>query len=187
MSSIKLRCEHCGAGISAPREMAGKMSKCPSCGNTLYVPTPENEIEELPLTPEDDSDVRREQQLQEERRRLDKMIAGEERPPAEGADKTRGGSAEHKPGSQAGPAHAADGSAAGGTTRAQQALMRYLKALRDSDFDTAERALATLKMQPRTALELIDRLISDQLPPVELSDVPPGVYQGFLKTLRSKL
>jgi hypothetical protein len=59
--------------------------------------------------------------------------------------------------------------------------------MRDSDFDNAERAISTLKLQPRVAREIIDRLAADPMPPAEMAKVPPGVFQGFLKTLRSRL
>jgi len=74
-----------------------------------------------------------------------------------------------------------------GPTRSEKAVTAYLTAMRDSDFDAAERAVSALRLQPRVAKELIDRLAADQIPPPEMANVPPGVYQGFLKSLRSRL
>ncbi len=190
--SIRLHCEHCGAAVTAGRELAGKRSKCPACGNAVYVPTPEDEIEELPLAPEDTSELAHERELQEERRRLDSLLARENRAPDE-ADNSSGRSRpavnSNRPASNTSGFDAssvANGASAGGN-RIEQALMKYLSAMRDSDFDAAERALMTLKLQPRTATEIIDRLAADQIPPAEMLNVPPAVYQGFLKSLRSNL
>lgn len=180
--SIKMHCEHCGAGITAPHEMAGKMSKCPACGNTLYVPTPEDEIEELPLAPEDAGDLQKEQVLQEERRRLDSLLARESR--TVDAD---GGESAARGASAAGRDPASAAAPAASTSRTEQALRNYLAAMRDSNLDGAERAITILQLQPRTAKELIDRFAADQIPPPEMANVPPGVYQKFLRNLRSRL
>jgi hypothetical protein len=161
------------------------MSKCPACGNALYVPTPENEIEELPLSPEDISDLRKEAMLQEERRRLDSLLAREANSGTE--DRSAGRpQPESASGRPTGAKFAGPETTAGGG-RMEAALARYLVAMRDSDFDGAERATATLRLQPRTVRELIDRLAADPVPPPEMAHVPVGVYQGFLKTLRSRL
>jgi hypothetical protein len=182
--SIKLQCEHCGASITAPHEMAGQTSKCPACGNVLYVATPEAEIEELPLAPEDVSDLQKAQMLQAERRRLDSLLAHEVRAiESDPDDRVRGKAA---PGSRTADAATAAASAGLGN-RTEQAMHNYLAAMRDSDLDAAERAVVLLQLQPRTARELIERLASDQIPPPEMMNVPPGVYQKLLKNLRSRL
>lgn len=182
--NIKLHCEHCGASVQAPREMAGRMSNCPACKNTLYVPTPEEELEELPLAPEDSLDLRREAQLLEERRRLDSLLAHETR----AGDEVGGRMTSDSSARAGGRPMAGDPvGGAGGGAKIEAAVTRYLVAMRNSDFDGAERALATMKLQPRTAREIIDRLAADPMPPMEMAQVPSGVFQGFLKTLRSRL
>lgn len=185
--TIKLHCEHCGATVQAARDLAGRMSNCPSCGNSLYVPTPEDELEELPLAPEDVTDLRKEAILQEERRKLDTLLAREER--AGGGDEGGPSGRAQSTGSGSGAAvgRSGDAPAVSGANRMEAALTRYLIGMRDSDFDSVERAITTLNMQPRTAREMIDRLAADPVPPPEMAKVPSGVYQGFLKTLRSRL
>jgi hypothetical protein len=176
---IRLHCERCGKPIRAPREMAGKRAPCPACGHSVYIPMPEGEIEELPLAPEDTDVLRNEAALQAERRRLDSLLAREDKP-AEGDDDPAGGrgSTGSIQASNAGPS---------GATRTERAVIAYLVAMRNTDLAGAERALLTLKLQPRVAREVVDRLAADQIPPSEMANVPPGVYQGFLKNLRSKL
>lgn len=190
---IRMHCEHCGAGIQAPHEMAGHINKCPACGNTLYVPTPENEIEELPLATEDKTELAREARLQAERRRLDSLLAHEYAAPAgdDAGNRTDAPATGARP--AAGRAGMADSAAAGTSAasnagnRVEQTLLKYLVAVRDSDLDAADRALKILKLQPRTTRDLIDRFATDAMPPPELTSMPIGVYQGMLKNLRGKL
>lgn len=150
----------------------------------MYVPTPEEEIEELPLAPEDPAELQREAQLQEERLRLDSLIAHEA--DEGGVETSPGGGAGGGDWPRAGGRTGSD-QPAGGATRMDAALSRYLVAMRDADFEAAERAIATLKLQPRVTRELIDRMATDSVPPPEMAQVPPGVFQGFLKNLRSRL
>lgn len=45
---IELACPHCGVDIDLKEEMAGRTTKCPSCGKQLIVPHP-------PKPPDDQS------------------------------------------------------------------------------------------------------------------------------------
>jgi predicted nucleic acid-binding Zn-ribbon protein len=165
--SIELHCENCGKRLQAPDKAAGKQSKCPSCGGSIYVPTPAEEIEELPLASEDDTDLQREQALQAERRRLDRILAGDE--------ETAGGRRSSSVSPQtAGP-------------KIQTAVLAYLMAMRDGDLPRADSLLESLTNYQAEARGVVDQLIADQLPPAQLAKVPPAVYQGFLKQLRSQL
>lgn len=177
---IKMHCEHCGKGIQAPREYAGKISKCPACGNALYVPTPESEIELLPLAAEDETERQQEALLQAERRRLDSLLAQEN----DAAEGQAGGGAGLQ---SAGAPGSSTGVPASAGNRIEQMLLKYLLAVRDADLDAAGRALNVLKLQPRTVRELIDRMATDAMPPAELANIPPAVFQGMLKNLRGKL
>lgn len=172
--SIELRCESCGKMLRAPESMGGKQAECPACKHPMYVPLPPAEIEELPLAPEDAMDARREALLRAEQRRLDSLLAREvaEEPGSHGAGPVNGGDA---------------GETAGSGTRVEKALEAYLMAMRNSDLDGAERAISVLRLQSRAARDLLDRVAADPVPPPSMAALPAGVYQGFLKNLRSKL
>ena len=45
--TIEFHCPKCGKHIKAPKEAAGKNGKCPACHQSVYVPTPDDEIEPL--------------------------------------------------------------------------------------------------------------------------------------------
>lgn len=167
--SIQLHCESCGKTLQAPREAVGTHSKCPACGHDVYVATPTEEIEELPLSPEDNDDLQREAKLQAERRMVDRLLAQESALPEESVPETTAWASREAP------------------TGIEKIVLDYLSAMRDSNLDRANQILADLKEHTSEALKVIDRLVADQLPPAEMAQVPPTVYQGFLKNLRSQL
>ncbi len=166
--SIEIHCQGCGKLIRAPRDAAGRWARCPACGREMYIPTPPEEIEELPLSPEDTALLEREATLQAERRRLDSVIRREKEAPNESS------------GRRAAPRE---------TTAAgiSESVIEYLRAMERSDLGIADRVLPLLQKHRTEALALLDRLAADQMPPAALSHIPPGVYQGFLKHLRSQL
>jgi uncharacterized Zn finger protein (UPF0148 family) len=170
--NVDLSCEKCGHPMQFPREQAGRIGKCPRCGNDVYIPTPVDEIEELALAPEDQSEEQRERQLQDERRRLDRILAQER---------------DDQPGGAAAGTASARREKGVGRTSVKGVVMTYLTAMRDSDLQRAEEALALLATRRDEVLRVIDQLAADQIPPAEMSNVPPGVFQGFLKSLRSRL
>jgi len=170
--SIELRCEGCGKLLKAPDSSAGKRKKCPACGHELYVATPGRQIEELPLAPEDAAGLEREEALQAERRRLDHLLAEEDQPPRGSA--TEGGGSSNRSSPKSGMS-------------AEEMVLRFLAAMRDSDLTRADDLLAELRSRRFEAIEVVDQLGADQIPPARMANVPPAVYQGFLKSLRSRL
>ena len=175
---IEIRCESCGKRLGVPRQMAGQRQACPVCHHDLYVPLPEEEIEDLPLSPENPEDLEREARLKAERRRLDLALA-READPGPGVHEAASRAARISPPASGQPSAAPE--------MVQRAIMAYLAAMRDADLDSAERALTTVRLQPRKAAEILDRMASDALPPPGFEKVPPPVFQGFLRTLRSSL
>ncbi len=169
--NLNVRCEHCGKPFEVPREQAGQQGKCPVCGNSVYVKTPDEELQELPLAPEDNDALRRERQLEEQRRQLDRMLRGEQET-AEPKQK---------------PVHPATAIPRRPKASVESVVLAYLTAMRDSNLEKAEECLQMLRTRAEDARNVVDRLISDQLPPQQLANVPPGVYQGFLKSLSHQL
>lgn len=161
--------------LRATSDRAGSRAKCPACGHELYIPVPPEQLDELPLAPEDAADLEREEALQRERRALDRALQ------REGIDLNDAGP--RRPVFNAGRTSRGQGEE--GNVR--EAVLAYLSAMRDANFDLAAQTLAVLRRQKSEALEVVDQLATDQLPPPSLAGVPPGVYQGFLRNLRSQL
>jgi hypothetical protein len=172
--SIEFHCESCGRLVKAPQDAAGKRGQCPYCSKNVYIPMPEGELEELPLAPDDEGDRRREEALQAERRRLDRILAQQkETPEGEPAPSARHSDAPHTPQ----PA----------TISLEEAVLAYLDAMRKSDLARADHLLAALQRRSSEARAVVDRLATDQIPPSSMRGVPPAVYQGFLKSLHAQL
>lgn len=169
--SIELRCESCGKMLRASRESYGKRSKCPACGNEVYIRTPPTELDELPLAPEDEAERLRAEALQAERRQLDRAIAHE-------APRTEDGGA---------AARGSRGTPTADAPNVREMVVDYLLALRGSQLSKADDLLASLLHHRAAARDEVERLTNDQIPPGQLADVPRAVLQGFLKNLRSQL
>ena len=72
--SIKFHCEHCNKSVSAPDGAGGRMGRCPYCKQQCYVPLPPDQVEEIPLAPEDPEEDRRREQLRRETMRMDREL-----------------------------------------------------------------------------------------------------------------
>lgn len=175
--SLELHCEGCGKLLKAPESSGGKRSKCPACGHEVYIPMPPSEIEELPLAPEDETEREREAALQAERRRLDRAIAGERDLPGNDGGSRAGSSSSRR--IERETSETADD--------LEQVMITYLDAMRESDLNRADDALAVLLQNRTAAKRILGRLSANPEPPGELGDIPAAVYRGFLKNLKSQL
>lgn len=174
--TIEFHCDHCAKLIRAPGEAAGRRGKCPYCQQSVYIPTPAEEIDEIPLAPVDTAGERERERLERESRQAEREILAEKRPPMD------------RSGPSAGPAESAmpENIPSGGED-VEQLIVDYLLLMRNSELVQAESVLADLRKVKAEALEAINRMATDAVPPEALSSVPSGLYQGFLKNLRAQL
>ena len=61
--------------------------------------------------------------------------------------------------------------------------MAYLVAMKASELDDAEEVVKQLKRSPHQAKSKIQQLMVDAMPPPEVGDLAPALYQGFLRKL----
>lgn len=166
---VNVHCEHCGHDFTVPHDRTGRQGQCPTCENTVYIPTPPEELDEIPLADEDNAEREHEQRLRKERQEIDRLLAkGEGVPDAAAPSPAPAGGRQKK-------------------LTVRDAVVAYLSSMSDSDLERADKYLAQLRTRPREARAVVDGLIADQIPPQELAEVPPGVYQGFLRNLSSQL
>jgi len=166
--SIELHCPRCGKLIRAPDNAGGKHGKCPYCKESVYVPMPAGEVEEISIAPLDEAEERR---AAEERRRSIEYITAVD----QGAD-TRG-LADEGDDSVDTPGEVIDVAAT---------VEMFIVAMRDSKLDEAEEAAAMLKRTGTRGRDYVQGLTVDEMPP-EIENVPPPVVRGFLKTLLARL
>lgn len=165
---IEFHCSHCDHLIRASSEHAGKHGKCPHCKNSVYIPTPSEEIEPLELAPIDPREEQRRKQLIEETRRITDIIRSER------------GEVPEIPRAPAGEAE--------GDARLQvdvdTLVQEYCLAIAAGKPDEAEMYARDIRSNKKRADEVISRLMMEELPPLKLSKIPRAVLMGMLKQLR---
>jgi len=168
--SVEFHCGNCGRLVRAPRESAGQRGKCPYCKQSIYIATPADELEEIPLAPLDEEDARRQEALDREAERLlaDLDRAGD---PAEG---------------EAGPAPET-GRRSAGDVDVEGLVISTVQALRKSDLARAERLLDRLREHRDRSSDYVQAMLVDEMPPSEIEDCPPALYKGFLRTILQRL
>ena len=172
---IEFHCTHCNKLIRAPGEAGGKRGKCPYCKQSVYIPTPPEELEEIPVAPLDDAGERHRRQLDEEMRRMQQALQKEDQEPAEGA--------------QAPPigAGAAMPLPAVGAAGLEALIVDYVRAMQESRLEVAEGIARQVQNQAKPARKLLQQWLMDEIPPAELQNVPPALFQGFLRTLLERI
>ncbi|MBK9127547.1 MAG: hypothetical protein IPM13_07070 [Phycisphaerales bacterium] len=165
---IEFHCNHCNHLIRAGSEHAGKRGKCPHCKNSVYIPTPSEEIEIIPLAPIDPDEERRRKQGQEETRRITQTIRSERGEVPEVRRETVG--------------------EASGDVRlpvdVETLVLEYCLAMAGGKLDEAADFATEIRANRKRADEVISRLMMEELPPMKLSKIPRAVLMQFLKQLR---
>ncbi len=172
--SIELHCPQCQKLIRAPNEAGGKRGKCPYCKNSLYIPLPADEVEEVALAPLDTEDEHEAEQLRRESARFAAEFSSSAVPAAE-AD---GGDTSVR------DADAAAGR--GGIIDAPAEVEAFIVAMRDSQLEEAEAAVSRLKRAGSEGRECVEGLMLGEMLP-EFEHVPTPVVKGLLKKLLSQL
>ncbi len=170
---IQITCENCNHVIKAPRKAAGRRGKCPHCHNSVYVPTPADELEEIPLSSSDDEALARADRLEKEALDVAAAIRREkdEAPPEAVQSSEPPAAAKPRP----------------PVTDITRSICRYLQALQVSELERAEGIADELKGSARQAKSKIQQMMVDAMRPEEVRGIPDGLYQGFLRKLLEQL
>ena len=176
--SIQLHCPKCGKLIKAPDDAGGRHGKCPYCKESVYVPMPADESEEIGLAPIDEEAQRRAEQ--ERRASLDYVASisqGRDARPEDMGDAPGTNTQENVDVGVLPP---------GGLVDVASEVELFILAMRDSKLDEAEQVAARLVQAGPRAQDYVHNLINNEaIVPVE--NVPPPVVQGFLRTLLERL
>jgi|GEM_PF-341236 len=172
---IVFHCESCKKKIQAPDGSGGKYSNCPHCKHRVYIPVPQEVLdqeEELKLAPIDETDEQQRQRLMRETYALQQTLLKQKEVPQEGAEIPQN------------QAHAPSG------PDDRELLRQVVIALRnmvDGNIDQADTTARALTPHKKRAAGLLDRLAMTDMPEPELADVPPQVLSKFIKSFRAKL
>jgi len=170
---IQVTCEHCNHVIKAPRKAAGRRGKCPYCHNSIYVPTPSDELEEIPFSSANDEALAKADRLTKEALEVAANIRREKDETPKKAGPTPDPPATAKP--------------APPVTDITRAICRYLQAMQVSELERAEGIAGELKGSARQVKSKIQQMMVDAMRPDEVRGIPDGLYQGFLRKLLEQL
>ena len=172
--SIELHCPKCAKLIRAPDNAGGKRGKCPYCKESIYIPLPPDEAEEIGIAPIDDDDKRRAKELRRESIGYVAAVGHVKDAPTEGAA---------APGSRSDVARPAT---PGEVVDLGKEVEAFLRAMRDSKLTEADQAVARLKQAGSRAKDHVEGLLLDEMP-TSIKGLAPPLVKGFLKTLSDRM
>lgn len=177
---IELHCPQCQKMIRAPDAAGGRHGKCPYCGNSIYVPMPLTDDDDIiAIAPLDEAEERR---AEEERREALRFAAIVDKATEGGAADAGGRS---KPAASTRPApRSAD--TPGVVVEIKTEVETFVLAMKDSKLDVAENAANRLRKAGDRARDYVQGLLIDEIPP-RIGNLPAPLVQGFLKNLLSRL
>jgi hypothetical protein len=167
--SVEFHCSKCSKLIRAPREAAGNRGKCPYCKQSVYIPTPAEDLEAIPLAPVDEGGGGGENETDREAEDLLSRMGRDDTPVA---DADSGGSTD-EPARESGDV--------------AELVVEAVRALQASDLDRVEGLVRQLRANRSKARAHLQSLLMDEVPPPALEDCPPALYSGFLRSLWGRL
>ena len=174
--SITFHCDYCNKKIEANENAAGKWGRCPSCHNKIYVPNL-NVEHDLKLAPVDEEAEKRKKKLMDETFTLEQTILSERAKPAE----TNNNETPPAPATAARVENSVD------EESLYETIVKYLRQMANGELDEANNTLISILSAPEVSLKLLDRIALADIPEAELSDIPPQVLAGLIRTLRSQI
>ena len=168
--AIELHCNHCGKLVRAPDDAGGKHGKCPTCHQSVYIPTPADQIEPLAIAPVDESVEAKQRRLAAEAARLhNRLLYDREAPPERAGEERRAEQVMPPP-----------------KPNMEQLIVEYAVAMAEGRLNDAERTAEDIRRDIGTAEDVMQRLTVDEIPPPKLAKIPRPVLVAFFKQLRGK-
>lgn len=172
--AIEFHCEFCGKQVRAQDEHAGKRAKCPSCHQSVYVPTPSDQIEALGIEPLDTKFVAEQSRLIRETRDLQKRLLHER-----DTGPIEGGGPRHNP-----PGGGNDIPLPKGDI--ESLIIEYAQLMAAGNLEAADDLGNEIRKYKQAAETVLQKLTIDEMPHPSLSKIPRPVLMGFFKQLREK-
>jgi len=174
--AISFHCQHCGKQIEAPDGSGGRWGRCPGCHGKVYIPTLDQDVQDLKLAPLDESEEYRRRQMMAETFAITEEILKEKSTPiTEDQTPTQLPDALVMPLPRMSDAELAD------------EIVRYLRMVSDGDLEKAEMSCDIIVAHGKQALDILDRIALSQIPDQRLAGIPPHVLSGLIRDLRAKI
>lgn len=180
--AIEFHCNHCGRLVRAPDEAGGKKGKCPTCQNILWVPMPDNAVEEFDLAPVDEQEERKKRQMEEQARATERQLLKEKQAAAEGATPSRSEADRPSP-----PPPPPVMGAAETAEDMEFLVVEWVRSMADGDLGDADRSMMQLQKNKAASKQAAQKIALIEPPPPGLQDVPRPVLNRYFKMLRDQL
>lgn len=162
---IKFYCENCKKKVKAPDDSAGKYGSCPYCKHRCYIPRPRQEEEdELKLSPMDDSEETRYEQLLAESTSITENILQETRKPSTSTSEDETDERE-----------------------LTKNIIVYLRQMADGELEDAQSTADKIVPYREQAIKILDRMATSEIPEPEVADVEGPLLHRLIKNLRTRL
>ena len=180
---IVFHCEHCGKKISAPDNVGGQAGKCPNCHQRIFIPSPPEQLEEIPLAPEDPQDEIRRQQMIREQLKLQEELDKHKGAPETPAGQEHGaGGADLPPG---GVGHRAVSQVPAGP-KINQLIEQYVLSMAKGDLESAEEVAGQIVAQGNRAAREVEQMAMQEFLHPAVAKIPASVIAGYFKKLLTK-
>ncbi len=172
--SIKFHCEHCGKKVTAPDNAGGKRGICPSCKQKIFIPMPEDELEEIPLAPEDPEEEKRRKKIKQELLLAQQALLEDQNPP------------ETEPTTNTETALPVDDDNIADIIPLEDKVLQYIILMGRGMLNEADELAKEIIAEGKRAKQIINEMSKKKLQHPELKDVPQTVIAGFFKNLLGK-
>lgn len=172
--AIVFHCEHCGKKVSAPDEAGGRRGRCPRCSQYVFIPSPPEQLEEIPLAATDPDEERRRRAMREEELRLQRELyehrEAPETPPAAPG---------HPSEDDALPFQVSDVPLA-------ELVPQYLLHMAKGELELAENLEQRIIARGSAGRKAVEQLAMQDVMHPQLASIPPTVISGFFKRLLAR-
>jgi DNA-directed RNA polymerase subunit RPC12/RpoP len=174
--AITFHCQHCGKKIEAPDGSGGRWGRCPACNGKVYVPSLDEDVDDLRLAPLDEADEQKRRPMLAETFALTSQILQEKTVPIPD-DQT--------------PTQPDDSLVMPlprmSDTELQEEIIGYLRMMADGDLEKAQLSSDIIVAHGRQAIAVLDRIALSQIPDKRLAAIPPHVMSALIRDLRTKI
>jgi DNA-directed RNA polymerase subunit RPC12/RpoP len=180
---IVFHCEHCGKKISAPDNLGGQAGKCPNCHQRIFIPSPPEQLEEIPLAPEDPQDEIRRRQMLQEQLRLQEELDKHKGAPDTPAGQEHGAVESALPFSD--DASPSAGSASAGP-KLNGLIEQYVLQMAKGNLDAAEELAEQIIAQGKKAAREVEQMAMQEFLHPAVAKIPASVIAGYFKKLLAR-
>lgn len=172
--AVVLRCPHCDKKIETPDTLAGRRIKCPSCNQSLRIPT-QPEEETLTVAPLDLEEERERKRLISDSLLLNGIIAEytAELPDTDSSREVAEDTFHVPPVTM-------------DAAELHNAIVEYLRSMADGHLEQALPLAESIVSHGPSAISIIDAIALREIPEDTLADIPPQILSGLIRNLRAE-